>query len=129
MVRLPLSIELQNSRRRRLLHNILVRVDQKSARARRQVADAFTRLGVEHLHHHADDMPRRAELSIAPRDAQMTQQILEQIALHILILLADLHLVDQVHRLHQQARLIDLALRPAHILTKGRLIFRDCYAH
>jgi len=78
-------------------------------------------------------MTRRAELSIAPRDAQIPQQVLVQactepsrsVALHILILLADLHLVNQVHRLHQQARLVDLALRPAHILPKRRLILSE----
>ena len=49
---------------------------------------------------------RRAELAAAPGDAQVAQQILVQIALHVLILLRDLHLVDGLARLDQQARLV-----------------------
>ena len=121
MVCLPLGIVLQNPRRRMLLQNILMRVDEKPARPARQIANALARLRIHHLHHHADNMPRRAELSTAPRKLHVTQHILIQIALHILILLRDLHLIDQITRLDQQPRLIDLTLRPLHILPKRRL--------
>lgn len=69
-----------------LLQNILVRVDGKPAGPARQVADAFARLRIHHLHHHADNMPRRTELSIAPRRAQFVEQLFIQIVLNILIL-------------------------------------------
>jgi hypothetical protein len=65
-------------------------------------------------------MLRRAgTVHYAPR-AQLVQQVLIQIALHILLLLADLHLVDKIVRLDLQTRLIDLALLHLHILANER---------
>lgn len=92
MMRAAVRIEFKDVLRRGFLQNVLVRVDQKSARTRGKVADAFLRLRIEHLYHHADDVTRRAELSIAPGDAQMTQQVLVEVALHILILKDDDHM-------------------------------------
>ena len=82
--------------------DVLVGVDQKAARAGRQVADALAGARGDHLHHHADDVARRAELSVAPGGVQLAQQVLVQVALHILVLLGDLHLVDQLAGLDQQ---------------------------
>ncbi len=50
-----------------LFEHMLIGIYEKSCRARRQVADALARLWIDHLHHHADDVPWRAELSVAPR--------------------------------------------------------------
>ena len=110
---------------RGFLQDVLMRVDQKSARPRGKVANALLRLRVEHLHHHADDVTRRAELSIAPRDAQMTEQVLVQVALHILVLLADLHLVDQLTGFDQQTGLVDLTLGGLHVLAEGIILIRQ----
>ncbi len=60
------------------------------------------------------------ELSITPRRAQFVQQVLIQIALHILLLLADLHMVDQNARLDYQTRHIDLALHHFYIFGERR---------
>jgi hypothetical protein len=48
-------------------------------------------------------------------------------ALHILVLLRDLHLVDQVARFDQQARLADLALRPLHVLPERTLLIAQLH--
>jgi hypothetical protein len=62
----------------------------------RQVANALARLRVQHRHHHANDVTWRAELSGAPGRIQEAQHIFIQVALHILFLLRDLHLIDQI---------------------------------
>lgn len=49
----------------------------------------------------------------------MAEQVLVQVALHVLILLRDFHLIYQVDGFHQQAGLVDFALRPAHVLGEG----------
>ena len=72
-------------------------------------------LGVDHLHHHADDVARGAELAVAPGHVELAQQVFVQVALHVLLLLADFHLVDQLAGFDQQGRLVDLALGVLHV--------------
>jgi hypothetical protein len=43
--------------------NVLINVHGKTARASCRIAHAFARFRIEHFHHHANDVTRRAELS------------------------------------------------------------------
>ena len=43
--------------------NVLIKVHGKTACARCRIAHAFARFRIEHSHHHANDVARRAELS------------------------------------------------------------------
>ncbi len=107
------------------LEHVLVGIDQESARAGGQVADALVRLGRSHLHHHADDVTGCAELAVAPGNVQMVEHVLEDITLDVLVLAGYVHLVDQLAGLDQQGGLADLALGVAHVLGERALLRRQ----
>ena len=108
-------VVFQNLGRGMRLQNILVGVDRETAGAARQVANALARARRQHLHHHADDMARRAELPVAPGGVELAEQVFVQVPLHVLVLLRDLHLVDQLAGFDQQGWLADLALGVGHV--------------
>ena len=56
---------------------------QKARRAAGRVTDEIVRRGLHQLHHHINDMQRRAELAVPTRRCQFAQHILVQVALHI----------------------------------------------
>ncbi len=64
-------------------------------------------------------MARRAKLPIAPRHAELAQQVLVQVALYILVLLRNLHLVNQIADFNQRPRFVQLKFGPLHVLPKG----------
>ena len=76
-------------------------------------------LRVEHLHHHADDVARRAELAVVPGGVELAEQVLVEVALHVLVLRGDLHGVDGLAGLDEQAGLVDLELGVLHLLGEG----------
>ena len=69
-------------------------------------------LRVDHLHHHADDVTRRSELAIGAGGVEAAKQVLVEIALDVLVLRGDLHLVDGLARLDEKAWLVDLEFSP-----------------
>src|SRR5262249_53303103 len=68
---------------------------------------------------HANDVPRSAELTIGPSGIEARKQIHVEIALYILVLGRNLHLVDGFAGLNKKARLVDLELGTLHVLAKG----------
>lgn len=66
--------------------DVLIGVDEEAACAGRWVADAFAGPRVHHADHHSDDVPRRAELAVLPGRVQFAEQVLVQVALHVLVL-------------------------------------------
>ena len=114
-----IRVVLQDFRRGVLLQDVLVRVDDEATGAARQVTDPFAGPRRDHLHHHADDVARGAELAVAAGDAQAIQQVLVEVALHILVLAGDLQPLDQLARFDQQRGLVDLELGVAHVALEG----------
>ena len=92
------------------LEEVLPGVDEEAAGAGGGIDDALAGLRVDHLHHHADDVARRAELAVGAGGVELAEQVLVEIALHVLVLRGDLHLVDGLAGLDEQARLVDLEL-------------------
>ena len=115
VVRQPFLVVFEDVGRGGFLHHVLVGVDQEAGRAARQVADPVGGRGRDHLHHHADDVARRAELPVAPGGVELAEQVFVQVALHVLVLLRDFHLVDQLAGFDQQGGLADLALGVGHV--------------
>ena len=101
------------------LKQMLPRVDEEAARAGGGIDDTLARLGVDHLHHHADDVARRAELAVGAGGVESAQEVLVEIALHVLVLRGDLHLIDRLAGFDEQARLVDLELGGRHVLAEG----------
>ena len=66
-----------------VLANIFCAGHQKTCRTAGRVTDEIVRRGLHQLHHHINDMQRRAELAVPTRRCQFSQHILVQIALHI----------------------------------------------
>jgi hypothetical protein len=63
-------------------------------------------------------MARRAKLSVTSGTIEFTQQIFVQIALNILILFRDFHLINQVADFYQRRRFADFKLSILHISLK-----------
>ena len=90
---------------------------RKPAGAARGVADGLGRLRVEHIHHEADDVPRRAELAVDAGGRQLAEQVLVEVALGVA--LGDGECVNHVHGGHEQAWLLNHQLRVVHVLAEG----------
>ncbi len=80
------------------LQNVLIGVDQKASSAGGQIANALVGFGVDHLHHEANNVARGAKLPIAPGTVELAEQIFVEVALHILVLLANVHLVNGIEQ-------------------------------
>ena len=98
---------------------VLARRHQKAGCAARWVADDFVRARCHHVHHHADDMARCAELPVDSRRRQLAQQIFVYVAAGVRALQVRHLLVDDIHRAddfvqHQRRR--HLENRVAHVL-------------
>ena len=119
MVRVAVVVVGQHVRARVGFEDVLVGVDEEAAGAGRRIADAFAGPRVHHLDHHADDVPRRAELAVLAGRVQLAQQVLVQVALHVLILAGNLHVVDGLAGFDEQAGLVDLELGVLHLLGEG----------
>jgi hypothetical protein len=115
VVGFALGVVAQNVGRGVPLQNVLVGVDQKTAGAGGQVADALTGLGVKHFDHHPDDVAGRAELAVAAGRGQLAQQVFVQVALHVLVLGRNLHLLDHPAGFDEQAGLVDFELGVLHV--------------
>jgi hypothetical protein len=118
-VRPPLVVVLEIAFVCVRLKKMLPGVDEKAACARRRIDDPLARLGVDHLDHHSDDVTRRSELTIRTCRVETTKQVLVQIALHVLILGGDLHLIDSFAGLDEEAWLTNLKLGGGHMLAEG----------
>ena len=60
---------------------VLPGIDQEAAGARRRDRDALRAGGVDHFHHHADDVARRAELAVGAGGIELGQQVFVEVAL------------------------------------------------
>ena len=98
---------------------VLPGVDEEAAGAGGRVADALAWARVDHLDHHADDVARRAELAVLAGGVELAEQVLVEVALHVLVLRRDLHVVDGLAGLDQQAGLVDLELGVFHLRGEG----------
>ena len=58
---------------------------QKARRAAGRIADGILRGGLQKLHHHFDDVARRAELAVLAGGGKFSQHVFIQVALHIQI--------------------------------------------
>src|SRR5713226_5079986 len=94
-------------------------VDEEAARSSGGVADALAGAGVAHLDHHADDVARRAELAVLAGGVELAEEVLVEVALHVLVLRRDLHGVDGLAGLDEQAGLVDFELGVFHLRRKG----------
>ncbi len=97
-----------------VLGQVVMRRQQKPARAARRVADRLARLRGHHFHHRSDEHARG---EVLPRTALhvfgvLLQQALVGVALHVGRQARPLLLVDQVHNQPPQlGRVLDLVLR------------------
>src|SRR5712692_9862549 len=98
---------------------MLPSIYKKAAGAGRRIADAIAGLRIDHFHHHANNVARRAELAVGAGGVKLGQQVLVEITLHVLVLRRNLKGVDSFARFDQQARLVDLELRVFHMLREG----------
>ena len=90
-------------------------VDEETAGSGSWVADALAWAWIAHVDHHADNVAWRAELTILASGVELAEQVLVEIALHILVLRRDLHCVDGLAGLDEQARLVDFELSVFHL--------------
>src|SRR5262249_29503801 len=65
------------------------------------------------------DVARGSKLAVRPSRIEARKQILVEIALNILVLGGNLHVVDRLAGLDKKARLVDLELGTLHVLAKG----------
>jgi hypothetical protein len=96
--------------------DVLRGVDEEAAGAGGRIADALAGARIDELDHHADDVARRAELAALPGGVQLAEQIFVEVALHVLVLAGNLHVVYGLGGLDQQAGLVDLELGIGHLL-------------
>ena len=68
---------------------------QKTSRTHSRVENGILEGRLHQLHHHVDDMARRAELTVFPGGCDFTQQILVNIAHDVLVV--HVHGVDAIH--------------------------------
>ena len=115
-MRVAFFVVLQNGRVGVRFEDVLVNVDQKTARPGGRIAHSFARFRVEHPDHHANDVTRGAKLAACPRGVEPAEQILVKIALHILVLRGNLHGIDRFAGFDEQARFVDLELGIRHLL-------------
>ena len=95
---------------------------QKAGSAAGRVTDDLLGSGIHQLHHHADDMSRRAELPVAPRLGNLAQQILIHVAANICLLdLGHLRVnaVQTVHHLGQHQGGGQFKDRVVHVFGVG----------
>ena len=76
-------------------------------------------LRVEHLHHHADDVARGAELAVGAGDVEFAEQVFVEVALHILVLAGDVELSIARQASIKQGGFVDLELGVGHVLAEG----------
>src|ERR1700677_3904036 len=82
---------------------VLPSVNQKTASPGCRVANALAWARIAHVHHHADDVARSAELAVLASGVELAQQVLVEVALHVLVLRRDLHGIDGLAGLDEQA--------------------------
>ena len=70
-------------------------------------------------------MARRAKLPVAPRDVQMTEQIFVKVALHVVVILRNLHRVDFLADFDEQIRFVDFELGVLHLNRKRAFAAAD----
>ena len=117
-VRPAFLVEAQIARIGVAFEQMLPRIDQKPARPGRRIANPLARFRIEHLDQHPNDVPRRPKLPVGPGRVELAQQVLVQIALHVLILRGDFHAVDRLAGFDQQTGLVDLELGVRHLLAE-----------
>ena len=65
------------------LFQIFARRNKEAGSAAGRVADHVVGFGVHQLHHHADDVARRAELAVETGLADLAEQVFVSIAAHV----------------------------------------------
>jgi hypothetical protein len=98
---------------------VLPGVDEEAAGASGRVADVLSWARIAHVDHHADDVARRAELAVLASGVELAEQVLVEVALHVLVLRRNLHGVDGLAGLNEQAGLVDLELGVFHLGREG----------
>ncbi len=99
---------------------VLPGVDEEAAGAGGRIADALAWVaGRTMLDHHADDVARRAELAVLAGGVELAEQVFVEVALHVLVLGGNLHGVDGLAGLDEQAGLVDLELGVFHLGREG----------
>ena len=98
---------------------VLPGVDEEAAGSGSGVADALAWARIAHVDHHADDVARRTELAVLASSVELAEKVLVEIALYVLVLRRNLHGVDGLAGLDEQARLVDLELGVFHLGGKG----------
>ncbi len=104
---------------------VFARRHQKAGGAAGRVADDIVGLRVHQLHHHANDMPRRAELAVPPGLADFAEQVFVSIATHIRRLRfahQAVNLIQRVHHLGEQQRRGQHEDRVVHVLGIGAVL-------
>ena len=66
-----------------LAQQVVIGLDQEAGGAAGRVADAVGRLGLQQLHHHADDVARGAELAVDAGGGELAEQVLVEVALGV----------------------------------------------
>ena len=104
------------------LFQIFARRNKKAGGAAGRVADHVVGFGVHQLHHHADDVARRAELAVQAGLADLAEQVFVSIAAHIRRLRSahqTVNFVQRVHDLGEQQRRRQLENGIVHVLGIG----------
>ena len=98
---------------------VLPGVDEEAAGSGGRIADALAWARIAHVDHHANDVPRRAELAVLAGGVELGKQVFVKVALHVLVLRRNLHGVDGLAGLDEQAGLVDLELGVFHLRGEG----------
>lgn len=86
----------------------------KPARARCRVVAGLPNLGVEHGHHRADDVARRAELAQLASGLDAFEQVFKQVAFGVGIVLVQAQVIHLADDLGQHHRLVNHQPRAVH---------------
>ena len=103
---------------------VLPSIDEEAAGSGGRVADALSWTRIAHVDHHADNVARCAELTVLASSIELAEQVLVEITLYVLILRRNLHGVDGLAGLDEQAGLVDLELGVFHLGGEGAALPR-----
>ena len=113
--RLPFRLHLLDAIRRRVRKpDVVISPHQEAGRAGGRVVDGLAEAGVDELHHGPDDVAGRPELAELARLSDLTEHVLEEIALGVGVDPLEMEVVYLAHDLGEHRRLVDDEARARH---------------
>ena len=103
-----------------MLADILRRGADKARAAHRRVADHVIHLGLHQLHHHFDDVARRAELAVGAALGNLAEQVFVNVAHDVLVV--QVEAVQRIHHAHQHTGRRHKEQRILHIAGEGSIL-------